>query len=287
MTAGVGKRLTRDERARVVHHYQQGLSSAALGRRFGVTDVAIRMTLKRAGIARRGASESHQQYALDETVFDSVTPESAYWAGFLLADGAICDTEKDSAPRIEITLQARDREHVQEFRRFLGAGHPVADRARENSCRLAVRSNRLAQALKNFGVVPRKSLIAEVPEHLAHNVDFWRGVIDGDGDISAPGGCPRLKLVGSLRVTEQFARFCATHVTIERVYVAPVHSVFYAQLNGNSALTVMKALYRKGATSLKRKRLQAVDFASKYKGRVFRILPFQRRDPTSGIVSVL
>jgi hypothetical protein len=42
-------------------------------------------------------------HTVDETVFDSITDQSAFWAGFLLTAGRIY-TDKTGKPQISLTL---------------------------------------------------------------------------------------------------------------------------------------------------------------------------------------
>ncbi len=270
------KHRTAAEQLTIVKLYRAGSSSTQLAKRFGMTDTGIRKVLQRAGVDRRDGSLCHRRYALNEAAFDEVTPASAYWGGFLLADGAVCDTDAGSAPRIELALQVRDRGHVAAFKRFLGAGHPVVDRESQGSCRIAVRSKRLAAALVRFGVTPRKSFTAEVPKELEHNVDFWRGVMDGDGHFNDPRNFPKIKMVGAQHVVRQFASFCAAVVKPERLHVAAERGIFYTQLSGRDALDVIELLYRDATVALRRKQKAAQVLLARYAKRVFRLLPPRR-----------
>jgi DNA-binding transcriptional regulator WhiA len=63
-------------------------------------------------------------YTVNEAVFDTITEESAYWLGFLMADGSI-NTGKTGNPRIALTLAERDREHLVKFRKFLNCSNQI------------------------------------------------------------------------------------------------------------------------------------------------------------------
>lgn len=47
-------------------------------------------------------------HTLDKTVFDSITDQSAYWAGFLMTAGNIY-TDKSGNPQISLTLASSER----------------------------------------------------------------------------------------------------------------------------------------------------------------------------------
>ena len=65
-----------------------------------------------------------RQNTLDETAFDVVTPESAYWVGFLMATGSITRAGTRS-PAIAVTTADEDRAHLERFRSFVKAMEPI------------------------------------------------------------------------------------------------------------------------------------------------------------------
>jgi|SRR3990172_1579687 len=116
--------LTQRERVSIAAAYTKGSSSEALARRFHCTANAVLYTLRHAGIPRRSLADAQRRYPLEETAFDTLTPESAYWVGFLMADGCVSD-KANGAPAISLQLTASDVGHVRAFARFAGSGHPL------------------------------------------------------------------------------------------------------------------------------------------------------------------
>ena len=57
---------------------------------------------------------------VNEGAFSLDTEESAYWAGFLIADGCI-SVPQSGSPSVSINLMACDKTHLILFRAFLGA----------------------------------------------------------------------------------------------------------------------------------------------------------------------
>lgn len=198
----------------IVEMYQAGESFETLSNKVGISGSKARKILKSNGIQIR-PFKKQRKYSLDESAFDEITEHSAYWAGFLMADGAIVSTNTGRC--ISVTLSSRDIDHLYAFRKFLGSTHPIKSRERititgkrSMMAQYVVASERLPDRLAEFGVVPRKSLIAEA-KLLHDNPHFWRGVIDGDGCVRLflEKGCKRvsLVLVGSKRIVEQFHDF--------------------------------------------------------------------------------
>ena len=62
-------------------------------------------------------------YTINENVFNEITEESAYWIGFLMADG--CIATRKSSPYISLRISEVDIEHIEKFRSFLGSNHKI------------------------------------------------------------------------------------------------------------------------------------------------------------------
>lgn len=251
--------------AAVLSAYRAGLSMAKIAEQHGVSERTVSNFLRGHGVQARTLADSHRVRSLDESVFDTVTPESAYWVGFLMADGAVT-THRQGAPQIRVNLSETDREHLLKFRSFLKSSHTVSRIVLndhrpgwENSqpqASLSVASARLSEALARFGVVPRKSKTAEVRGGLEHNRDFWRGVVDGDGSVGFSGGRPVLQLAGSRPLMEQFLSYVQT-VAETKAQVRPSGPIWAIGVTGKAAVQVIQALYEGSRVSLDRKRVKA------------------------------
>lgn len=211
--------------ALIVEGYRGGLSMYDLMRRHGGTRDTICRRLKAAGVTLRTKAERQFRLPCREDAFaDAAGSEAAaYWAGFLMADGCVSTNGGRGGRHVILALSEVDRGHVEAFRAFLGSDHVIQEipgRAcptgvSKPCCRLDVVSDRLASDLARYGIVPRKSKTAEAIG-LEDNRHFWRGVVDGDGNLRwsvrrNPQHTPRpaLQLAGSLPLLTQFAAFAA------------------------------------------------------------------------------
>ena len=120
-----------------------------------------------------------------------MTPESFYWAGFLAADGNITN----NSTRCELAII--DQNHVEKLANFgatdknitINTRKPVQIRDYEiktrKSASISFYSKQIVKDLENnFGIVPAKSLIYNLPEKMWDHENirhFIRGYIDGDG----------------------------------------------------------------------------------------------------------
>jgi len=263
------KKLTDEQVKEVCRRYIDGESSPRLGKEFNVSGHSIRSLLERRGIPRRSQREAQLKHSLDETVFDTITEESAYWVGFLIADGTILD--RPGSPEIVLALSAKDKDHLERFRSFLRSSHAIAISKRKVKsgeylvARFSVRAPRLAKALAAFGVVPRKSLKAKVIG-LEHNRHFWRGVVDGDGSLThhlnSRKNCSRLHLVGSQPLLQQFVDFLQPYMPDKDIAVKPHKTVYEVNLYGLSAIQAMNLLYQSCSIALERKKAIADEIPS-------------------------
>jgi hypothetical protein len=264
--------LKADLAREVASLYEAGASMASITAAYGVSKHVVRETARRHGVSRRPTGRK-RTYALDEGVFDQLTPESAYWVGFFMADGCVYDY---GAPMLALVLGNKDAEHLARFRAFLRAGNPL--HVRDNGTTgLYVSSRRLAESLAKYGVLPRKSLVAKVVG-LEWDRDFWRGVVDGDGSVKmTPSGAsvlPSLALCGSEALVVQFTAYC------RHIYPAlgagtalcPAGKIWRIRTAGYGAQAIIAALYQGAALALPRKALHA-ERAASWQGKRSALLP--------------
>lgn len=139
---------------------------------------------------------------LNYNYFDKIDTENkAYWLGFLFADGNITTpyrinkdgSIKNGIYRIEISLKAEDKEHLNKFRIELGIEKPLnISNTNFNSsdrCRLYFNNKHMWEVLNSYGCTPKKSKTLKFPpisifEDKSLIRHFIRGYYDGDGCLS-------------------------------------------------------------------------------------------------------
>lgn len=207
---------------------------------------------------------------LDDAAFSTITKESAYWVGFLMADGCVMHP-KDGSPEVALRLSVIDREQVEAFRRFLKSSKKVTVQSAPShytvvnkrpvrsgpSVLFSVSSTQLATDLSSFGVVPHKTMREHVLR-LESNRDFWRGMVDGDGSVfcSEAGGngeVPNIKLNGSHSITSQFQAWVGSILPSCKTRPLPHNGIWRFSLNSRQGFRVIQELYANCATALPRK----------------------------------
>jgi len=238
----------------IAARYQAGESTVALAAALGCSSGLVGRRLERGGVARRAGGT---RYTVNGSAFDTVTQESAYWVGFMMADGDVHYPKAGNSPSLGATVQTADRAHLELFREFLSyTGKVYHGRGKS---RLQVCSRDLVEALSKFGVLPRKSLTAKAIG-LENDRHFWRGVVDGDGHVSAGRRgrpCRLICLAGSRNLLEQFADFVRAVAGGERPKLYPHSNIFQLYLYGDRASRVAEVLYDGCSVALARKLAQA------------------------------
>lgn len=120
---------------------------------------------------------------VDETFFDTWTPESAYILGLLMADGTLTTNPKGSR---YVELVSTDKSLINVFRLLLNSSHKIAIKKRPSSVlwkptyRIQIGHRALISRLANIGL-SKKSVVPYMPrKHYRH---FDRGFFDGDGCV--------------------------------------------------------------------------------------------------------
>lgn len=238
---GVGTRPVGDRKGKIYH----------------MPDAAVRAAAR----VRLGPSK-HRQKPFDEHVFDVLTEESAYWIGFLMADGCISAPIERPNRRLFLQLALKDRDHLDRFRAFLNASNDIGfgshlDPAgnEKQHCFLAVTSNHLTETLMNYGVTPRKTATAKVCDTLANDRHFWRGVVDGDGCVYS---LRKFYVAGSKELMTQFVEFARPLEKNGSYWLRPQPGCVRVMANVAGAVAVLRALYTNCSIALPRKREAAL-----------------------------
>lgn len=233
----------------------------------GVSESSVSNILRRHGI--KPTIGRPPTCDLDHEVFDVITPESAYWMGFLFADGCITEY-RGGAPQVILDLGEKDRAHVEKFRTFLKSTHKIitVQHKRGNikelqvserkSCTFRVRSTQLVTALQTRGMVKKGPDRAPVGE-LENSVDFWRGVVDGDGTvrvhIDKRGNgykYPCLILCGHMPLLEKYQAFLIRQGVSTNI-IDTISGIYQIRMLGAPALSIIRLLYANATVALDRK----------------------------------
>jgi hypothetical protein len=235
---------------RIVDEYQSGASQAEVARRLGVGPARVAQVLRDVGVEPHPPYTLHaRQYPIDHNAFEHLDEETAYWVGFLMADGCIVGNNC-----VQLSSHVRDLDHLRRFVAFAGSPkRPIGVRGR-----LAVASlysPKLVEDLARFGVRPRKSYGATASESVVKMPAFWLGVIDGDGTVGL-SRAPYISVCGSKPLMKQYQAFLAGSVLegrTQRLFVRKPDRLCFVRVEGDSARRLAEVLYSASPVCLPRK----------------------------------
>ena len=179
---------------------------------------------------------------INQSAFSEINQDSAYWIGFLMADGCIINNI------VSLGLSIADISHVIKFKTFMGSKHKINEYKSKTDGReaikLSIHSDKIVSDLSRFGVIKGKTKRATVKQ-LEFNPHFWRGVIDGDGSVvRVKDKYPNISLVGSDELCGQFLNFVKTvyHGSIKTI-VHNHENIYRIRFSGKVAKAVINTLY--------------------------------------------
>lgn len=195
--------------------------------------------------------------------FSSIETEaSAYWFGFICADGCIRWNGKRKV--VEVTLQQTDARHLELLRDFVCPKNKIYNKTvrRGNKVfrhvRLTISSHTIAEQLEKLGCGMKKSLNLRWPstvpkKHLRH---FMRGYFDGDGSVFFN---KYFDLALSVEGNDLFLKKFRDHLLYElgisytRLYKDKRSENRSYKKQGVDALKIMRYLYHEASIYLRRK----------------------------------
>jgi hypothetical protein len=261
----IGQRRTMHEMAR--------LSSCSVA--------TIHKWMRRYGIQPRlgweVGLEARRKHHFDADFFRCWSHELAYVVGYAIADGCVYDRDNQRA----LVFVSTDREILDAIVSTIGFTGPLYARDVAGCKRrysLVLSHNELFKSvLPTYGLVPRKSLIVEMPDVPTEFLgDFLRGNLDGDGTVSVarmrPGCLPVLTatfMSGSRKFVDGLQAAANTAGMSER----PVYQNKSLYSVGYSSARDIVHMYRMmyptaGHLFLPRKRQRFVDYFSTFMSRI-------------------
>lgn len=136
--------------------------------------------------------KDYRKYKVNDDSFSKLDAETAYWLGFIAADGSVVDNT------LRFVLNRRDEETLQRFLDFCDSNYPVNYHTAHytdndgvkhefDAVNLKITSKKIVADLAKYGIVQNKKnmdipFIQYIPEE--YKVDFIIGFFDGDGSVT-------------------------------------------------------------------------------------------------------
>ena len=164
----------------IISMYNKGHGTMYIAHNLNISRVTVQKYLLKGGITLRKTSP---RFVYDINFFDRYNDKSAYWAGFIAADGYI----RPNRATLHIKLAIIDYNHLLKFCKEIQY-HYIPKKAKNNSyCYIDVSGTWFVNGLKkNFDISSNKTknvrIYDKIPKkYLSH---FLRGYFDGDGCVT-------------------------------------------------------------------------------------------------------
>lgn len=249
-------------RDRVVKLYTEEFKSInQISKEIGVDWSTVKRDLVNRGIEiQKKRNQYNCSNGIKSDLFKEINDEaSAYWLGFLYADGSI----RSDRNEITLDLQEQDRESIENFHKYCNnqnsiREHIITRNGKKYKSYVSGFSNAIVkQNLINLGCLPKKSLILtfpneqQVPQQYIY--DFVRGYIDGDGYIQYDFKKYRYRIV--ILGTKEFLKGLMTRLGLfEYCTISKQENIYVLTIsNKENVLVLLEKLYGNSKDHLKRK----------------------------------
>lgn len=271
------RKINPDKYFDICKQYEGGASTCKLAKKYNCSDACISSILHKSNVKLRTRSQALRYYSLNENSFKDINANSLYWAGFIAADGNI-SIKKYNHNILFIELSIKDKTHLIKLKEFLKTNKPLYFRTRKidfkdkkrtthKYVRLEISSEQIVNDLKQFGITPNKSLTLQASKIADKSVDFWRGLIDGDGWVSCPkrgnSSYAAIGLLGSEKICQQFCTFIKSNLNIELSYHKK-GKVYTISTGFLKARKIIDFIYSNASVYLDRKYKKALSILKKF-----------------------
>lgn len=216
--------LTDCQIQQILDLFNQGWECRNIPSQLGVSGRAVARVLHETGIN----TKRRNRYTLNETYFDIIdSPVKAYLLGLLAADGCVTKTNY-------VAFESIDRELTELLKNELeysGEIRIIKPQNYDPHYRVNFSSQRLANALSRYGIVPRRTFSGEYYFPKAEYLPAYvLGYFDGDGcaylNKGRSGGS--VSIVGSWEFTSELVKFLGMGSVqehqLKKVYYWRIHS---------------------------------------------------------------
>ena len=249
----------------IIKDYLSGISVPKLSEKYKYSNPIIYKHLRENDIKIKTASEASSKYKINTDLFKTINEISAYWMGFILADGTFRKNTSSKSYQLLFCLSIKDKSHLEKFRESIQPGVSITiiepketDCFKNNgSCRIGITNTEICKDIWKYGITPNKSKEVILKNEIIFNKHFWRGFVDGDGYLGyteSGNNKQRLEVVGNISTLNYFLDFCKTIIPDLKNQVKPHKNIYCVRLGGKTAKTILKELYEGSSIFLDRKK---------------------------------
>ncbi len=266
---------------KIVQLYGTGLSGRQIASQIDIPESTIYKILKDNGVkCRKRNSVTNKLYEIDDRQFEEVKePWQAYFLGWIWSDGNL------KGNSIKLSISSRDKEVLDFFNlKIYGNKRPLyftngvrwksklTGKVYESTSQhvLLITNQKIADDLRKFGLIERKSLSIEFPKIDSKLLKYFvRGVFEGDGcvyfnpklrakSVDIASGSKNFLYALSLYLTSCDIQHKITqHCAIQKIKLATYHQItsFFNLIYDNEAF-ILKRKHDKFLKIFEHKKVQ-------------------------------
>lgn len=199
--------------------------------------------------------------------FDLTKPELAYMFGFLQTDGCLRKGKKNKG-NLLVEIQVKDRLILEKFKELVSVYSSIRERTRNTNFKKnytsaiwSVYDLEFRTALNELGLpYGKKSTIISTPTVPFSEIDYWRGIIDGDGSLGITAqNFPFMSLITtSDSLKNSFLQFLFEKTNqLKTTQPNKRDNAYNIVIKNENAQQLINELYYPGCLCLERKRASA------------------------------
>jgi hypothetical protein len=204
-------------------------------------------------------------YKYDQNSFLKATPEAAYFAGLLSADGCIKKSGKSKYNYV-VELSSNDKILIEKFKKFIKSDKSIYSRKTKNgniNYYFVINSPYIVENIKFWNLKPRKSKYNEIPDIIKNNNDlmkFWiLGLIDGDGSVwlKKKGNVPNINILASKQIVDYISNMFS-HIQHHISQEKGIENLYNMRFSGKYAICFYNEIYNPIALQRKWNKLKVL-----------------------------
>lgn len=170
-------RIPDEEIQQAIDMFNEGISITKIAKLLGRDRGSLSNRMKKAGA---NVVQHCNKKSVNSEFFNEWNEKSAYWLGFIFADGHLSDKGV-----LEITI--KDKEHLEKFKADINSDHKISTKIVNGTSyyRIAFRDKNISNRLHELGITHNKTygwIIPDIPNIYINH--FIRGIYDGDGNLN-------------------------------------------------------------------------------------------------------
>ena len=181
-------RIPDEEIQQAINMFNKGLSITKIAKILGRDRGCLSNRMKEAGA---NITQHCNKKSVNSEFFNEWNEKSAYWLGFIFADGHL-------TPDGKLDICIKDKDHIEKFKKDIKSNHKISTRTIKGSnyYRISIQDKIIAKRLNELGIAHNKTYGWNIPnipdEYMPH---FIRGLYDGDGNLNVRGSATAFRIV--------------------------------------------------------------------------------------------